>query len=384
MESSGSFSRLWRRDMNSRERVQTALQFERPDRLPANESPWEQTAAAWYEQGIPHGTPLADYFDFDMEMMYLDTSPRFEMKVLGRDGGSITYEDRFGYTITKPEGVSATMHFQRHVTADGAAWTRIKPRFALSDSPTEPARIDDKMYFGHFDPYPTWDEAVEKYRRIRATNRYLLFMFYGPWEATWRHRGMQSLLIDVATEPDWVSDMAATYQTLAIDVLQRCVDLGIKPDGVLAADDLGSSYGSLMSPRMWGDIFKPQVARLGEFLRQQDIQFWMHSDGAVGPLIDHFVDAGVQVLNPLEVKAGMDVVELRQRYGKRLAFYGNIDATKMAGSQDVIESELKRKIPIARDGGYIFHSDHSCPPDVTLERYKWILDTARSIFEEDS
>ena len=61
--------------MNSLERVQTALRFERPDRLPANESPWEQTAAAWYEQGIPPGTSLADYFDFDIALFFLSEMP---------------------------------------------------------------------------------------------------------------------------------------------------------------------------------------------------------------------------------------------------------------------------------------------------------------------
>lgn len=369
--------------MDSRERVRTALRFERPDRLPANESPWEQTAAAWYDQGIPRSMSLADFFGFDISMMFLDTSPRFEMRVLGCEAGNITYEDRFGYTITKPDGVSATMHFRHHVTTDQEAWDGIKPRFALRNDPDEPARIDDKMYFGHFDPYPTWDEAVAKHHRIRTANRYLLFMFYGPWEATWRHRGMENLLMDVAADPDWVRDMAEVYQSLVIDVLQRCVELGMKPDGVLAADDLGSAHGPLLSPRMWADIFKPQVVRLGEFVRRHGIDFWMHSDGAVGPLIDDFVDAGVQVLNPLEAKAGMDVVELRERYGRRLAFYGNIDATKMAGPQEKIEAELRRKIPIAREGGYIFHSDHSCPPDVTLGRYRWILETARAIFLEE-
>jgi len=134
---------------------------------------------------------------------------------------------------------------------------------------------------------------------------------------------------------------------------------------------------------MWAGLFKPEVARLGDFLRRNKIDFWMHSDGAVGPLIDDFLDAGVQVLNPLEAKAGIDATELRQRYGKNLCLYGNIDATRMSGPQKVIEAELRRKIPIARDGGYIFHSDHSCPPDVTLERYQWILNTARQMFNED-
>jgi len=367
--------------MNHRQRVKTALRFERPDRLPCNESPWEQTLAAWHDQGLPADVTPADYFDFDICMMYLDASPRFEQKVLKREGGKITYEDRFGYTVTKPEGISATMHFASHKTTDPKAWEQIRPRFALSDDPDEPARIDEAMYFGHFDPYPTWAAVVEKYRRLYETHRYMLFMFYGPWEATWRHRGMESLLYDVALAPDWVREMAETYQDLVIAILRRCFELGMKPDGVLAADDLGSATGPLMSSASWKGIFKPSVARLGQFLRGHDVDFWLHSDGAIAPMIDDFVDCGVQVLNPLEAKAGMDVVELRRRYGRNLAFYGNIDVTKMAGPQEELLAELTYKIPIARDGGYIVHSDHSCPPDVSLSRYQWMLDTARSIFQ---
>jgi len=341
-----------------------------------------QTAAAWYDEGIPRDASLADYFDFDIEMMFVDASPRFEMKVLERRDGNITYEDRYGYTITKQEGLSSTMHFVRHVTTDQDAWTAIKERFRLSDDPREPSRVDDVQYFGHFDPYPTWSEAVAKYERLRATDRYILFMVYGPMEATWRHRGMENLLMDLALEPDWVSEMAGTFQDLVIATLRRCAELGMKPDGILAADDLGSSTGPMLSPQMWRSIFKPHVARLGEFLRSEDIAFWMHTDGQVEPLLDDIIDAGVQVLNPLEVKAGMDGVALRERYGRELAFYGNIDATKMAGGRDALLAELERKVPLAWDGGYIFHSDHSCPPDVSLERYQWILDKARRIFDD--
>jgi uroporphyrinogen decarboxylase len=99
--------------------------------------------------------------------------------------------------------------------------------------------------------------------------------------------------------------------------------------------------------------------------------------------IHHFVDAEVQVLNPLEAKAGMDVLELRERYGRRLAFYGNIDAPKLSGPQEIIEAELRRTIPIARCGGYILHSDHSCPPDAVLGRDRRILETARALFLEE-
>jgi len=367
--------------MTHRERIQAAVAFETPDRLPCHESPWEQTLAAWRTQGMPRDVALEDHFDFDLSFMFLDASPRFEQRILERGAGSITYEDRFGYTIRKAEGINATLHFLDHHTKGLKTWDGVKRRMVLEADAAAPARIDDASYFGHFDPYPSWAEAVQKYRRLRAANRYLLFTVYGPWEATWRHRGLENLLTDVATDPKWVRDMADTYQDLVLAILRRCLDYGMKADGLLIIDDLGSSTGPLLSPTWWCGIFQPAVSRLGAFLREHDIAFWMHSDGAIGPFLDSLVECGVQVLNPLEAKAGMDAVALRERYGRRLAFFGNIDATKMYGPLEDIRTELERKIPLARQGGYIMHSDHSCPPEVTYERYCWILDTARQIFE---
>jgi uroporphyrinogen decarboxylase len=366
--------------MTPRERIKAALRFERPDRLPCNESFWDGTIAQWRTEGAPDDVEAADYFDFDICTMSLDASPRFELEILERGDGMITYRDRFGYTLRKQDGISASMEFSDHVTRDQEAWERIKPRFALSDDPNEPARIDDASYFAHFDPYPTWDEAVAKYERLRATDRYMLFQCYGPWEATWRHRAMQDLLMDLALEPDWVEDMARTYIDLVISILRRCIEVGMKPDGMFLIEDLGTTRAMLLSPASWEKVLKPSCAKLGQFLGEQGIDFWMHSCGAIQPVIDGLIDCGLNVLNPLQVSAGLDVVDVRQRYGKRLAMYGNIDVHKMLGSRADLEEELRRKVPVAREGGYVFHSDHSVPPQVKFEQYCWILRTARDLF----
>jgi len=368
--------------MTPRERIQAALRFERPDRLPCHETPWEQTLAAWHEQGLPPDVSLADYFGFDLACLYLDLSPRLEQRVLKRENGMVTYADRFGYTVTKPEGISSTMHFVHHATESPAAWERIKPRFTLSSDPAEPARVDDASYFAHFDPYPSWDEALARHRRMRAGGRYQLFVCYGPWEATWRHRGFEASLMDTATDPDWVADMAGTYMNLLFAVVDRCLSVGIRPDGLFLTEDLGGRNGPLMSPKSWARIYKPWLGKLGAFLRGRRLDFWMHSDGYIIPLLDHLVECCVQVLNPLEVKAGMDAVEIRRRYGSHLALFGNIDALKMGGPQNALEAELRRKVPLARGGGYIMHSDHSCPPEVTFDQYCWMHKTAQRVFDE--
>ncbi len=368
--------------MNHRERVKAALAFERPDRLPCNESLWDGTLEVWREEGMPAEVSAADYFDFDLCSMSIDASPRLEQKILVREGGYITYKDRFGYTVRKQDGISASMEFSDHVTTDREAWERLKPEFALVDDPDEPARLDEASYFAHFDPYPSWVQVREKYERLYAGERYMLFQAYGPWEATWRHRGMEKLLMDVAMEPDWVAEMGETYMELVVAVLERSLKEGMRPDGVFLVEDLGSTRSTLISPASWRKVYRPLWERMGAFLRDEGIDFWLHTCGAAQPLVDDLIECGVRVLNPLQAAAGFDAVPLRREYGERLVFYGNIDVKKMLGSREELEAEIRRKVPVAREGGFIFHSDHSVPPQVSFEQYSWMLRTAREVFAE--
>lgn len=83
----------------------------------------------------------------------------------------------------------------------------------------------------------------------------------------------------------------------------------------------------------------------------------------------------MNVLQPLEARAGLDVRQLKSEYGNELCFMGNIDADKLGGRPEEIEAEVRSKVPVARrNGGYIYHSDHSVPSTVSLEQYRFLLD----------
>ena len=363
--------------MSSRERVKAAINFEPPDRLPCSESIWCDTLALWRRQGMGEDVRPEDYFDFDLCFMSLDCSPRFEQVVVSRDEPWYTYQDRWGYTATKKLGACSSVHFFDHKTTDENTWRANRHRWSLSQDPAEPARIDAVSYFEHFDAYPSWGEARGKYDRLYGSGRYMLFEVYGPWEATWRHCGYEELLMNTALAPDWVGEMARAHVELVIDVLARCLALGISPDGFYMVDDLADNRGTLFSPAMWRRVFKPAVVRLGEFLAGHGIDFWMHCCGNAEAVFGDLIDCGVKVMNPLQASTGLNVVALREKYGDRLAFFGNISVPKMSGPLDELEQEITSKVSLAKRGGYIFHSDHSIPPDVSLERYEWILKTAR-------
>ncbi len=105
----------------------------------------------------------------------------------------------------------------------------------------------------------------------------------------------------------------------------------------------------------------------------------LHSCGRVLDLIPRFIEDGLACLQPVETKAGRDLVELKREFGDRMAFMGGIDVRAMADPDpSVIEEEIKSKIPLAkRGGGYIYHSDHSVPNNVSFQRYCRVLELVR-------
>ena len=130
----------------------------------------------------------------------------------------------------------------------------------------------------------------------------------------------------------------------------------------------------------WRRIFKPLVRRLGQFLRGNGLDFWMHCCGNAEAIFEDLIDCGLQVMQPLEAKSGLDVRRLREKYRDRPAFWGNIDVINMSnGSDSQIEEEIRSKItPFIQDGGgYLYHSDHSVPPEVSFERYQLVLELVR-------
>jgi len=101
----------------------------------------------------------------------------------------------------------------------------------------------------------------------------------------------------------------------------------------------------LFSPRSWRQIIKPHMDRLGQFLHGHGITFWMHCCGNAEAIFEDLIECGLDVIQPLEAKSGLDVRKLRDKYGKRLTFFGNIDVRIMAdGTDEDIEEEIRSKL----------------------------------------
>ena len=136
-----------------------------------------------------------------------------------------------------------------------------------------------------------------------------------------------------------------------------------------------------MSPGMYAEILQPGHAKLFQFAHRLGLKVIVHSCGYVEPLVPGLIEAGMDCLQAMEVKAGMDLPTLFDRFGERIAFYGGLDVrTLIDNDRPAIDRELeKMRYVLERGGGFILHSDHSEPPEVDYETMRYFVDHGREL-----
>ncbi len=142
---------------------------------------------------------------------------------------------------------------------------------------------------------------------------------------------------------------------------------------------MGYKNSQFFSPRMYRDLLKPVHKRACDWAHSRGLKVHLHSCGDIRPLVPHLVEIGVDMLNPLEVKAGVNPAVLKAEWGDRLAFHGGLDAV-LYGRPEELWAEMERLIPIMKaGGGYVISSDHSVPDSVTLQQFGEFVTLAKKL-----
>lgn len=146
-------------------------------------------------------------------------------------------------------------------------------------------------------------------------------------------------------------------------------------DMFLFWEDMAYKSAPLLSPAMARRYMLPRYRRVVDFLRSRGVRYiGLDSDGQVDPLIPVWLDAGLNYLYPFEVQAGMDVIAVRKKYGKELRLMGGVDKRALAHGPAAIDAELERLSGLIHAGGYLPHTDHSCPPDVSFQNFCYYME----------
>ncbi|MBQ9117373.1 MAG: hypothetical protein IJY04_10145, partial [Clostridia bacterium] len=152
-----------------------------------------------------------------------------------------------------------------------------------------------------------------------------------------------------------------------------------KFDGIFWYDDMGYKNTTFFSPEMYRELLKPFHKRAVDWAHERGLVTELHSCGFVEPLIPDLVDIGVEMLNPLEIKAGMNPTKLKELYGDKLAFHGGINA-QIWDDPEKVKAEMERIIPMMNEGGgYVFASDHSIPNSVSYKTMTEISELAHKL-----
>jgi len=202
------------------------------------------------------------------------------------------------------------------------------------------------------------------------------------FELAWHLTGMEKYLLSLISGDPWIEALNDRVETWTHQLSNQLIDAGV--DALWFGEDLGSQTSTLISPSLWRELFKPRYKRMFEELRKRkpDIVIIFHSDGAVAPLIEDFIELGVDVYNPVQPNVpGSDPQELKDTYGSRISFFGGIDQQGLMPSGDIpaLKEEICRRIRIlGKGGGYLVAPAHIIQADVKPEVVNAMIETVKS------
>jgi uroporphyrinogen decarboxylase len=368
--------------VNSRTRLLTTLDQREPDRVPFDLGSTQVTGiheVAYHALrdalGLPAVAPqlcdaiqrLALPGDDLLQALGVDTRGLYPLNshnlpFAAEDGGDYwLYRDEWGIVHRRPK-------------ADGLYYSIWQVPL-----PHEDVSIQEIERYPWPDMGAAWrfDGLREQAERFRAAGYAVVLKdgFAGIFEFAQRMVGMENLLVMMALRPEVAQALFEQLLALKLAYWQRALsELGDQVDVVTYADDYGSQVSQLISPRMFRRQLKPlvqQVFALQARLAPHAKRFF-HSDGNVRPLIPDMIEIGVQILNPIHIRAtGMEPVALKRDFGRDLVFWGGgVDTQGVlpTGTPQEVKEDVRRNVEaLAPGGGYVFTTIHNIQADVPAE-----------------
>jgi len=350
--------------MTGKERISRILRRQPVDRIGLFEHFWGDTQKKWQDEGhIKAGEDLATHFGFDMSLgggFSWVADLDFKNEVVEEDEETVLTRNGNGALLRSHKKHNTTPEHVDFMVKDRTLWEeRIKPLLLKPD----PRRVN-------LDAIRDAKKAADEKGRFFAIAGVNVFELMHPV------CGHEYMLMGMALDPDWVKDMVNVYSDLTISMFKAAIEATGLPDGIWFYEDMGFKERPFMSPDMYREIVQPGHKKTIDFCHSLGLPVIMHSCGFVEPLLEGMVESGIDCLQVIEVKAGMDPLRIKRNFGGRLSLCGGMDARNLvANDRDAIRAELHAKIPALMKGsGYILHSDHSIPTDCEYETYRFFVD----------
>ena len=343
------------------------------------EAPWPETIRRWQQEGLPLDIHFSDYFEMDIRDIFaVDSSFRLPVDVLEEADEFVLSLDCEGNRVRRfkdRSGASMTLEYAIKTADD---WAGHKERL---DANLE------RVGFGQFGDYwselvnENWQSTFAAYQaRQGVSETFVLLGVLNVYEGIRPKLGDERVLLWMADQPDILHEMFNAHAECVMATVRLLQGQKVTFDGVVLGGDICNNQGMLISPAMYREMILPYDRRMIQFFKSEcGLPVIFHSDGNCRETIPMYIEAGVDCLQPLQARAGLDVRELKDLYGDQLAFMGNIRAEALAGTRSDIEKEVLPKLKAGKKGGgYICMSDHSVPPAVSFDNYRYLVELVKS------
>ena len=361
--------------MTGREIYLKTLLFSNPEKIPFEPGgPRKSTVECWQSEGLPKDVHWWDYmcdrikinlpkskpvpaFHTDFRMI-----PWFEEKIIEhKDGRYIIQDwmgaileisDKYDYTYIRNAIDFVTRRWIKCPVETREDWEEMKKRY----DPNTLQRVKEL--------------APEEVTQINDRENYMFVSVNGPFWQLREWLGFENLCMAMIEQPDFVAEMIDFWQDYVLRVFERIFATGITLDGVHLSEDMAYKAHSMISPAMTREFLLPVYKKWIAYFKSKGVKIIdMDSDGYIAELIPIWIEAGINVCDPIEVAAHNDINLYRETFGDKMAYKGGVDKRAIAAGGKVIEAELKRIAPVIKSGGFIPSCDHGVPNDISLENF---------------
>ncbi|AQQ70091.1 methylcobalamin:coenzyme M methyltransferase [Limihaloglobus sulfuriphilus] len=358
--------------MSSKERFAAALSHREPDRVPIDYLASPQADAA-----------VKKYYDINTETELLD--------ILGSDFYYLSCRDISQNESCLPfyRGSRAKIDGERRICPFGIEWQRgaYDSKFAVDDSiqgPLKNAQSESDILEYSWPEVSEFDFSAFGSEIEANRGRVIVGGFWsGILGDCYRMMGFENFLLNIALKPDMVKTLINRMTDFYLEMNNSLFTLFKgKIDIWFFGNDFGSQSGLLFSREMIEEFFVPGIRVLSDNAKSHGLNVMMHSCGAISEVVPMFIDAGVEIIDPVQVTAvGMDPQSLKDSCGDKVTFHGGIDTQHLLPNEDAqrVYAESRRIIDImSAGGGYIFAPSQILGGDIPAENIDAMYRAARS------
>jgi uroporphyrinogen decarboxylase len=350
--------------LTSRERILRTIRRQEVDRIPVADKPWgADTVARWVADGMPNGADYQDYFGFDKMIRFdIDNSPRFEETVLEETPEYKIYTTCWGETRKSWQHMTSTPQSLDFKVKSPDDWREAKKRMTPDRN-----RIQ-------------WDYLAANWQGWRDDGAFIMPSVCFGFDITHSYMtGMDTMLIALVEAPDWCREMFTHQLDVTIALLELVWEEGYHFDALRWPDDMGFKDKQFFSVQTYRDLLKPLHARIIDWAHGKGIPAYLHSCGNIEPFIPELIELGLEALNPIEVKAGLDPLAIKQEFGDKLTLHGGVNAL-LWNDLEAMEAVVRKQVPVLKEGGgFIFATDHSIPTNVSVADLQHMLTVVREV-----